>query len=394
MAFEWNIRVNYSEPSSSSSSSSSSAHQNDNNRSNTSSSSSSHLQNSRPTSNPDHKNTTTKKQNNSSNASDVRTDAAVKWEIRIPSPQGDILSSRGTVRAVPLYVRQGAELDGAGWVRCRGVVSSEDIPIKGRIEVWVVCGDMGVRAVEANHFDASNVSTSLTGTKNKEQNKHSKGKADHGKGGYEGKQRDNEDENAGSAGSAGVGSGSGGGGGDVLQIGGDYPDWSYRLNQVSSLRYQTSDSNSGKIVLPKGFTASRRLLYSPSGESGSGDLRCSLTFQAKLRTHGKGGADGGRGMDSGDGSGDRRGGGGGGGGGGGVGQSEAAGWGYEWCVVVVRSSWGGGRSEIISEGDCRHVPFASGDTDGGHTSDGHTDGGHTSDGHTGDGHTDKRRSDR
>jgi hypothetical protein len=128
------------------------------------------------------------------------------WEIRIISLQGETLSSEGKISC-----NQGAPLVSGGWVRCRGVIPRGTLPIKGRIEVRARGGAQGF---EVNQFEASTISTSHSPSLSPSV--------------------DNVPE---------ILSKSKG-----TLLGGDYSGWSHHLNQASSLRYLTNNSD---IKIPR-----------------------------------------------------------------------------------------------------------------------------------------------
>jgi len=213
-------------------------------------------------------------------------------------------------------VSPGAALAGLGaWVRCRAVVPFAHVPAKGAIEVWATQrGGHGLSAEETVQFTAANVAAHLLAT------------------------------DAAGGGTAGAGA--------VAGVGGDFHEWSAAVNQACSLR--ALGTLPRPLSLPRGYTALRALRVPSFDAPAPGPfaaaaapaptLTYTLSFFAKLSTmaiaadaeEGKtsgaaGAAAAGR-------------------------REEQAGWGYEWCAVVVPGSGDGRDGVTAAEGMCRHVP--------------------------------------
>jgi hypothetical protein len=265
---------------------------------------------------------------------------SVSYEIRAVSvgPRGggggDVLCSAG-----PVLPPCTGYISPHAWVRCSGVVPHSVIPLKGRIEVWVLSkGGGGLRSVEANQLQVTNITHTAAPTRGPVKEisfRH-----------YLPSNSDVADQSVSerlpeTSAAAAL---KGGEEVEVHQIGGDHSGWTNNLNQACSLLPITAGALSGTSTslatqIPKGFSIVRRIVCSDAGEFRG--IKHSLYFHMKLSFYGtsrysKGGDEQGEKEKSGK-------------------TSEVRGsQGYEWRVLVARGSGCNAerRAEMVTEGSC------------------------------------------
>jgi hypothetical protein len=267
---------------------------------------------------------------------------SLSYEIRAVSvgPRGgcggDVLCSAG-----PVLPPCTGYISPHAWVRCSGVAPNSVIPLKGRIEVWVLSrGGGGVRSVEANQLRVTNITHTVTPSRGPSKDISFRY--------YLPSNSDVADlsvsERFPETSAAAVPKG--GEEVEVHQIGGDHSGWTNNLNQACSLlTFSESESvlscTSASLAtqIPKGFSTVRRIVCSDVGEFSG--RKHSLYFHVKLSFYGtsrycRGGDERGEKETSGK-------------------ISEVRGsQGYEWRVLVARGRGcsAEGRAEMVTEGSC------------------------------------------
>lgn len=260
---------------------------------------------------------------------------SLSYEIRAVSVgqrgEGDVLCSSG-----PILPPCTGYITPHAWSRCSGVVPSSMIPRKGRIEVWVssrVGGGGGVRSVEANQLEVTNISRTgapSRGPSNALKFQYYPASSESG--------ASSQGETEGLKETA-VAAAALSGRGEIHQIGGDHAGWTNNLNQVCSLRSADEEAqsvrpNCSATQVPKGFAAVRRFVCS-SVEKSNGRKHI-LYFHAKLSFFSTSRYC--RGEDK---LSEKK--------------SEVRGSkGYEWRVLVSRGRSAEERAELVSQGSCQH----------------------------------------
>ena len=295
-----------------------------------------------------------------------KTDSTLHWEIRIPTPQGGSVVSDGTIMLPPSPTC--VERTEGGWVRCRGVILAEDIPLKGKIEIWVLNKSKNRRlnAIDVNHLEVSNISTTIKSTSLEWNNKES-----------------NEGINSNSRKIPFVSD-------VILQKGGDHEGWSHQYNQFCSLQclFNNVNNHFDYPHIPEGFKMFRRILclidssnnYNNNNNNSNNDnnnkyknivnidndRKCKIIFQAKLKSdvncNNKSNLANSKNMKDKENSLEK----------------TIDGFGYKWCVIVKRftamvtsagtgvqitgtgtGAWTGAgagrRMEIVARGECVHL---------------------------------------
>ena len=304
VAFQWNMRSHCSSQFSISSSSFSSSHKTrifqDSRDSSSASSSLPYVSdydiNSNPpsrvintflSSNNGNKKSHTESSKTANTVNKYKTDSTLHWEIRIPTPQGGSVVSDGTIMLPPSPTC--VERTEGGWVQCRGVILAEDIPLKGKIEIWVLnkSKNRKLNAIDVNQLEVSNVSTTIKSTSLEWNSKDS-----------------NEGINSNSRKIPFVND-------VILQKGGDHEGWSYQYNQFCSLQYIFNNvkNHFDYPYIPEGFKMFRRILclidssnnYNNNSNNynynnnkyisivnNDNNRKCKIIFQAKLKSDGNG----------------------------------------------------------------------------------------------------------
>lgn len=273
---------------------------------------------------------------------DTQGPGSLSYEIRAISvgPRGgggggDVLCSAG-----PVLPPCAGYITPHAWVRCSGAVPHSVVPLKGRIEVWVLSRVGEVRAIEANQLQVTNITHTATPFRK-----------DFGFRYYLASNSNLADQSVSERlpeTNAAVSRGAV----EVHQVGGDHSGWTNNLNQACSLLSITGGALSANPTslatqVPKGFSIVRRIVCSDAGEPSG--RKHTLYFHAKLSfystsRYSKGGDE----------------------------QSEKekekisktsevrGNQGYEWRVLVAmgRGCSAVGRSEVVAEGSC---PFQQAD---------------------------------
>lgn len=269
---------------------------------------------------------------------------SLSYEIRAVSvgPRGgtggDVLCSAG-----PVLPPCAGYIIPHAWMRCSGLAPHSVIPLKGRIEVWVLSRGGGVvRSIEANQLQVTNITHTATPYRGLSKDFRFRYYLASNSDVTDQSFNEGRPETAAAAAAVPVG------GEEVHQIGGDLSGWTNNLNQACSLLTATqgafgANSTSLAIQIPKGFSAARRIVCSDAGELSG--RKHTLYFHAKLSFYGTSrysrGGDEQSGKEK-----DKS-----------SKTSEVRGnQGYEWRVLLARGrgcgAEGRGRAETVTEGSC------------------------------------------
>lgn len=269
---------------------------------------------------------------------DTQSPGSLSYEIRALSvgPRGgggggDVLCSAG-----PVLPPCAGYIAPHAWVRCSGVVPHSVVPLKGRIEVWVLSRGGRVRAIEANQLQVTNITHTATPFRK-----------DFGFRYYLASNSNLTDQSVSERlpeTNAAVSSGAV----EVHQVGGDHSGWTNNLNQACSLLGITGGALSANPTslatqVPKGFSIVRRVVCSDAGEPSG--RKHTLYFHARLSFYSTSRYSQGGDAQSEKAKSSRT--------------SEVRGnQGYEWRVLVARGRGcsAEGRAEVVTEGSCPFQP--------------------------------------